>query len=131
MAGMMSEVPEFCQTGRDHAQSVEMSARLAAPDPLPVLAAMANELTRKEYRLMAVALLLGLQRYLRLGELVQLHKVDLIGAKKGVLDSWRLIVCPQERNRPTKKRELGTTVSSWCNNGAHAMWLFTKGLFAP
>ena len=40
MAGMMSEVPEFCQTGRDHAQSVEMSARLAAPVPISLAKAL-------------------------------------------------------------------------------------------
>ena len=63
---------------------------------------MANELTRQEHRLLAIAVLFGLQTYLRPGELIQLHKMDLIGAKKVVLDSRSLIVCPQERNHPTK-----------------------------
>ena len=93
MAELMSEVPEFSKTGRRTTPRVWRClrgwrrlcpSRSRRPYPLPAWAAMANELTRQEYRLVAVALLLGLQTYLRPGGLVQLHKVDLIGAKKGV-----------------------------------------------
>ena len=112
MAGLMSEAPEF---SKNHAQSVEMPARLAALVPISLAEALSAANMGGDGERARTA---GVQTYggcppvwiagvLRLDELKQLHKVDLIGAKKGVLDSWSLIVCPQERNHPTKNWSLG------------------------
>ena len=84
---------------RDYAQGPSRSRR---PYSLPAWAAIANEVAGQGYRLMSLACPPKLQTYLRPSELKQLHKMDLIEAKKGVLNSSILIVCPQERNQPTK-----------------------------
>ena len=68
---------------------------------------MANQLTRQGYRLMAIALLLGLQTYLRLGEMVNLCKPDLIDAKRGVLGSWSFLRLSTRKKPPDKNRNLG------------------------
>ena len=118
MAGLMSaEVPEFSQTGRRTTPRAWRCLRgwrrlcpchSRRPYPLPVWAAMANQLSRQSYRLMTIALLfLVLQSYLRPGELVNLRKPDFVEAKRGVFGSWSLIVCPKERSHPTKNRNLG------------------------
>ena len=58
---------------------------------------MASQLTRDGHRLMAIALLLGLQTHLKSGKLVGHRKSDLIKVKKEVLGSWSLVVCHEKK----------------------------------
>ena len=95
-------------TAQNHAQSVEMLAWMAEPVPISIVQALpAASLGGHSERAHTAGAQADGNRLPSgtadvLEGLVQLHKMELIGAKKGVLDNWSLIVSLEERNHQTK-----------------------------
>ena len=112
MAGLMSEVPEFSKTGRRTTPRAWRCLHLARGGLVRCSMGGDGERAHTQgYRLMVVALLLGLQAFLRLGELIQLREVDLIGAKK--LEPDRV----SGGKKPPDKNWALDDVSSWIASG--------------
>ena len=114
---------------------MEISARLAAPLPISLAEALSaagmsgyGERAHTAGVQTYGALLFGLQAFLRPDEVIQLHKVDLIGAKNGVLDSWSLMMCPPGL-RMVQLDDPAMAISEPCYGGPQTVAFGTRGVW--